>query len=68
VHRIALGWHTEPIPTGLRPEDIRYSNYDTYGRAVAMPQTRKGRNAIQLAAAESPPIAPGTHRIKTQPN
>jgi len=40
------GWHTEPIPAGLRPEDIRYSNYDTYGRAVGYVTDAKGQETL----------------------
>jgi hypothetical protein len=27
-------WHTKPAPDGIRREDFRYHNFDTYGRAV----------------------------------
>lgn len=40
------GWHTEPIPAGLRPEDIRHTNYDTYGRAVGYVTDAKGQEAL----------------------
>jgi protein-glucosylgalactosylhydroxylysine glucosidase len=40
------GWHTEPIPAGLRRDDLRYSNYDTYGRAVGYATDAKGQEPL----------------------
>ena len=40
------GWHTTPLPDGLRREDFRYKNYDTYGRAVGYATEAKGQETL----------------------
>ena len=40
------GWHSEPMPDGLRAEDVRYTDYDTYGRPVGYLTDRTGQEAL----------------------
>ena len=39
------GWHTIPAP-GLRREDFRYKDYDTYGRPVGYATSSKGQEEL----------------------
>src|SRR5260221_10738962 len=39
------GWHTIPAP-GLRREDFRYKDYDTYGRPVGYATDAKGQEPL----------------------
>jgi hypothetical protein len=40
------GWHTAPIPEGLRPQDLRYKEYDAQGRAVGYPTDARGQEPL----------------------
>jgi hypothetical protein len=47
-------WHTTPMPVGLRREDFRYKNYDTYGRAVGYATDATGQEALFNWLRENP--------------
>lgn len=40
------GWHTSPPPDGLRPEAVRYTPFDTYGRPVGYLTDRSGQEIL----------------------
>jgi len=48
------GWHTTPIPAGLRREDIRYTTYDTYGRPVGYVTDPRGQERLFNWLRENP--------------
>jgi len=39
-------WHTTPAAEGLRREDFRYRDYDTYGRKVGYATDRRGQEPL----------------------
>lgn len=39
-------WHTVPAPSGLRREDLRLTDYDTYGRPVGYATDAKGQEPL----------------------
>jgi hypothetical protein len=39
-------WHSAPAPAGLRREDFRYKDYDTYGRPVGYATSATGQEAL----------------------
>jgi len=48
------GWHTGPLPAGVRPTDIRYKAYDTYGRPVGYLTEAKGQEPLFNWLRENP--------------
>ena len=48
------GWHSFPPPAGTRPEDFRYTEWDTYGREVKYPTDAKGQAALYVWLRENP--------------
>jgi hypothetical protein len=48
------GWHTTPLPAGLKIEDYRYKNYNTYGRQVGYATERTGQEALYNWLRENP--------------
>ncbi len=48
------GWHTTPMPAGLRREDFRYKNFDTYGRPVGYATDSKGQEPLFNWLRENP--------------
>ncbi len=40
------GWHTLPLPAGLRVEDFKLKPYDTYGRPVGYATDAAGQEAL----------------------
>lgn len=48
------GWHTSPLPPGKRPEDLKLTEYDTYGRSVGYATSAKGQEAIYNWLRENP--------------
>ena len=40
------GWHTTPLPTGLRREDFRYKEYDAHGRRVGYATDPTGQELL----------------------
>jgi protein-glucosylgalactosylhydroxylysine glucosidase len=40
------GWHTTPAAPGLRREDFRYKEYETYGRRVGYATDAKGQEPL----------------------
>ncbi len=47
-------WHTTPAPTGIRREDFRYHDFDTYGRAVGYATERTGQEPLFDWLRENP--------------
>ena len=47
-------WHTTPAPDGIRREDFRYRDYDTYGRKVGYATERKGQEKLFDWLRENP--------------
>jgi hypothetical protein len=47
-------WHTTPMPRAIRREDLRYRDYDTYGRKVGYATERKGQEALSDWLRENP--------------
>jgi hypothetical protein len=47
-------WHTTPAPAGIRREDFRYRDYDTYGRKVGYATERKGQEQLFDWLRENP--------------
>jgi protein-glucosylgalactosylhydroxylysine glucosidase len=39
-------WHTTPAPAGMRREDFRYQDFDTYGRAVGYATQSAGQQQL----------------------
>jgi hypothetical protein len=39
-------WHTSPPPHDVRPEDLRYKHFDTYGRPVPYATDRTGQEPV----------------------
>jgi hypothetical protein len=48
------GWHTAPLPTGQRLEDLKLTDYDTHGRKVGYATSSKGQEAIYNWLRENP--------------
>jgi hypothetical protein len=48
------GWHTAPLPAGLRSEDIQYTNYDAHGRPVPYLTNAKGQERLFNWLRENP--------------
>ena len=48
------GWHTIPSPPGLKREDFRYKDYDTYGRPVGYATDSKGQEKLFNWLRENP--------------
>ena len=48
------GWHTTPMPAGVRREDFRYKNYDTHGRPVGYATDAKGQEPLFNWLRENP--------------
>ena len=48
------GWHSTPLPSGLHKEDIRYKQYDTYGRPVGYLTDSKGQEVLFNWLRENP--------------
>ncbi len=47
-------WHTTPAPAGVRPEDLRYRQYDSHGRSVGYATDRRGQEALFDWLRENP--------------
>jgi protein-glucosylgalactosylhydroxylysine glucosidase len=47
-------WHTTPAPAGIRREDLRYRDFDTYGRAVGYTTERTGQEVLFDWLRENP--------------
>jgi protein-glucosylgalactosylhydroxylysine glucosidase len=47
-------WHTTPAPPGIRREDFRYRNFDTYGRAVGYATDQAGQERLFNWLRENP--------------
>lgn len=48
------GWHTVPMPAELRGQQIRYAEYDTYGRKVGYLTERRGQEDLYNWLRENP--------------
>ena len=48
------GWHSTPPPPGLRPEDFRYKDYDTYGRPVGYATDDTGQEELFTWLRQNP--------------
>lgn len=48
------GWHSFPLPAGVRKEDFRMTPYDTYGRAVGYPIKADGQEQLYRWLRENP--------------
>ncbi len=48
------GWHSTPLPTGMRREDLRYKDYDTYGRPVGYATDDTGQKELFNWLRENP--------------
>ncbi|WP_428939735.1 glycoside hydrolase family 65 [Fontivita pretiosa] len=48
------GWHTIPMPAELRGQQIRYAEYDTYGRKVPYLTARQGQEPLYNWLRENP--------------
>jgi hypothetical protein len=40
------GWHSLPMPAGVKREDFRFKDYDTYGRPVGYATQAKGQEPL----------------------
>ena len=47
-------WHTTSAPAGIRREDLRYRDFDTYGRAVGYATDRAGQEPLFDWLRENP--------------
>jgi len=47
-------WHTTPLPAGLRRENFRYRDYDTYGRKVGYATDATGQERLFDWLRENP--------------
>ena len=47
-------WHTTPAPAGIRREDFRYQDFDTYGRKVGYATDRTGQEILFDWLRENP--------------
>jgi hypothetical protein len=47
-------WHTTPAPADVRPADLRFKNFDTYGRAVPYATDAKGQEPLFKWLRENP--------------
>ncbi len=48
------GWHTSPNTTGKRPEDLRLTEFDTFGRKVGYPTSSTGQAELFNWLRENP--------------
>ncbi len=48
------GWHSKPMPAGLDPKAIRYTNFDTYGRPVGHITSADGQKELFDYLRENP--------------
>ncbi|MBC7784110.1 MAG: glycoside hydrolase family 65, partial [Burkholderiales bacterium] len=48
------GWHSKPLPAGLDPATIRYTNFDTYGRPVGHVTSSEGQKPLFDWLRENP--------------
>jgi hypothetical protein len=48
------GWHSFPLPPDLHPEQVRYQNFDTYGRQVGYLTSGKGQEPLFNWLRENP--------------
>lgn len=48
------GWHSRPLPAGLNPDQVRYTDYDTYGRKVGYLTKSKGQEELFNWMRENP--------------
>ena len=47
-------WHSSPLPPGLRPEDFKFADWDTYGRKVGYATSAKGQEKLYSWLRETP--------------
>jgi hypothetical protein len=47
-------WHTTPAPPDVRPDDLRYKPFDTYGRAVPYATDKSGQEPLFNWLRENP--------------
>src|SRR5262245_34334230 len=48
------GWHSIPMPAELKGQQLRYSEYETYGRKVGYMTSQRGQEALFNWARENP--------------
>jgi hypothetical protein len=48
------GWHSIPLPPELKGQQLRYSDYETYGRKVGYLTNQRGQEALFNWARENP--------------
>jgi protein-glucosylgalactosylhydroxylysine glucosidase len=48
------GWHTAPLPAGLRVEEIRYKQYEVHGRSVGYLTDVKGQETLANWLRQNP--------------
>src|SRR5436309_3306780 len=48
------GWHTRPLPSGLDPESLRLTEYDTHGRQVGYHTSAEGQTELYNWLRENP--------------
>jgi hypothetical protein len=48
------GWHSLPVPSGLNPEGLRLTQYDTYGRLVGYATSSEGQTGLYNWLRENP--------------
>ena len=48
------GWHSQPIPDGLSPEQFRLQMFDTYGRQVGYKTSSRGQERLFNWLRENP--------------
>ncbi|RYX86392.1 glycoside hydrolase family 65 [bacterium] len=48
------GWHSLPLPAGSQVSDFQYENFDSYGRPVPYPTSKKGQEPLFNWLRENP--------------
>src|SRR6266849_615937 len=48
------GWHTTPAPAGVNPADLKYKNFDIYGRPVGYAVSSPGQKPLYDWMRENP--------------